>query len=75
MTALDNDLEIHKVATHLQNLGNTKFKEKSFELAHSQYKDALSQAENVKYITPKVDELKVVILQNMSKCTNATNDF
>lgn len=60
---------------HLKDQGNIKFKERSFKIAEGQYKDALQHAETVKNDTPELKKLMVTILQNMSVCTNNTEDF
>lgn len=70
-----SDPELIRTATHLKDLGNIKFKERSFKLAQGQYEDALSHAETVKNHTPELDKLKIAILQNMSVCTNNTEDY
>ena len=57
-----SDPELIRTATHLKDLGNIKFKERSFKLAEGQYKDALSHAETVKNHTPELDKLKIAIL-------------
>ena len=66
IAALENDAELIRVVTQRKDLGNIKFREKNFKLAHDLYYDALSSTENIKIMTPEVDKLKVVILQNMS---------
>lgn len=70
-----SDPELIKTAQHLKDLGNAKFKERNFKVAEGQYKDALSHAETVKNKTDELNKLMVTILQNMSVCTNNTEDF
>lgn len=57
-----SDPELVKTAMHLKDLGNIKFKERSFKLAEGQYKDALSHAETVKNSTAELNKLMVTIL-------------
>ncbi len=47
----------------------------SYKLAEGQYRDALAHAKEVKNSTAELDKLRVTILQNMSVCTNNTEDF
>jgi len=69
---LMNDAELLRVTMHLKDQGNIKFREKAFKIAEGQYKDALAHAETMKNKTAELDKLTVVILQNMSVCTNNT---
>ncbi len=70
-----DDVALIRTATHLKDLGNIKFKERAFKIAEGQYRDALSHAETVKNSTNELNKLKVTILQNMSVCTNNTEDY
>ena len=57
-----SDPELIRVAMHLKDQGNIKFRERAFKIAEGQYKDALSHAETVKNDTPELNRLKVTIL-------------
>jgi len=70
-----SDAELIKAAIHMKDLGNIKFRERSFKIAEGQYRDALSHADTVKNRTEELDKLKVTLLQNMSVCTNNTEDW
>lgn len=72
---LMSDPELLRVAMHLKDQGNIKFREKSFKIAEGQYKDALAHADTMKNRTTELDKLTVTILQNMSVCTNNTEDW
>ena len=70
-----SDEELIREAMQLKDQGNTKFKERQFSVAVGLYKDALSHAETVQVDTPELSKLKVTILQNMSVCTNNSEDY
>lgn len=70
-----SDAELIRSAVHFKDLGNIKFREKSYKIAEGQYRDALSHADTVKNRTDELDKLKVILLQNMSVCTNNTEDW
>ena len=72
---LMSDPELVRVAMHLKDQGNIKFREKAYKIAEGQYKDALAHADTVKNRAPELDKLTVTILQNMSVCTNNTEDW
>ena len=70
-----SDEELIRLAMQLKDQGNSKFQEGEFGIAVGQYKDALSHADRVQNDTPELSKLKVTILQNMSVCTNNSEDF
>ena len=69
------DQELINEAMQLKDQGNVKFREQAFKIAEGQYKEALTRAEMVKDDTPELIKLKVTILQNMSVCTNNSEDY
>ena len=70
-----SDPELIQTAEKLKADGNAKFKTQNYKQAQGHYSDALSHAETVKNDSEELKTLKKTILQNMSVCTNNTNDF
>ena len=70
-----SDAELISAALRLKEDGNIKFKAKQFKQAEGHYRDAIAHAETVKNDTEELKKLKITTLQNMSICTNNTNDF
>lgn len=70
-----SDAELISAALRLKEDGNLKFKAKQFKQAEGHYRDAIAHAETVKNDTEELKKLKITTLQNMSICTNSTNDF
>ena len=72
---MTSDPVLIQMATQLKDAGNGKFREKDFPAAIEKYQEAIGQAEQVKERNAEVDKLSIAILQNMSVCTNNTEDW
>ena len=70
-----DDKFLIQTAKMLKKDGKAKFKANLFKKAEKDYKDALGYAETVKNDSEKLKKLKAKILQNMSVCTNNTQNF
>lgn len=70
-----SDAENIQTALRYKEDGNIKFKAQQYKAAQGLYSSAIQHAEACKNKTEELNKLSVTILQNMSVCTNATNDF
>ena len=70
-----SDMELIQTATKLKEDGNAKFKAKLFKQAEGHYKDAIAHANTVKNDSEELKKLKIATLQNMSVCTNNTENY
>ena len=70
-----SDVELIQTATKLKEDGNAKFKAKLFKQAEGHYKDAIAHANTVKNDSEELKKLKIATLQNMSVCTNNTENY
>lgn len=70
-----SDQELAAAASRLKEDGNEKFKAQKHKQAEGHYKDALAHAEKCRNESAELTKLKVTCLQNMSVCTNNTEDY
>ena len=70
-----DDGELIATAKKLKDDGNASFKQNECKDAEAHYKDALRHAEAVKIVNAELQELKKVILQNMSVMMNKNENY